>query len=84
MKTALEILNKYIENVLGVKVVEDEKAILAMEEYANQFKPKTYGYPSEPKKELTQENCPHPSHRVRENISGGRFDECLDCGKTWG
>ena len=35
-------------------------------------------------KVLTKENCPHPSNRIRENISGGRFDECLDCGKTWG
>ena len=35
-------------------------------------------------KVLTKENCPHPSHRVKEHISGGRFDECLDCGKTWG
>ena len=26
--------------------------------------------------------CEHK--RIRENISGGRFDECLDCGKTWG
>lgn len=22
--------------------------------------------------------------RVEENLSGGRFDRCLDCGKTWG
>ena len=26
--------------------------------------------------------CEHK--RIRENIAGGRFDECLDCGKTWG
>lgn len=85
MKTAEEILEKYVEIPFRhTKIVEKDNALIAMEEYANQFKPKPIGYPSEPKKELTQENCPHPSHRVRENISGGRFDECLDCGKTWG
>lgn len=84
MKTKEEILKKYIENVMGVKVVEDDNALKAMEEYAEQFKPKPIGYSSEPKQELTKDNCPHPSHRIRENISGGRFDECLDCGKTWG
>lgn len=26
--------------------------------------------------------CEHK--RIRENIAGGRYDECLDCGKTWG
>lgn len=26
--------------------------------------------------------CEHKN--VRENIAGGRFDECLDCGKIWG
>ena len=26
--------------------------------------------------------CKHQN--IRENISGGRFDECMDCGKTWG
>lgn len=31
-----------------------------------------------------QDECKHPSDRIRENIAGGRFDECLDCGKTWG
>lgn len=27
-------------------------------------------------------NCKHIN--IRENLSGGRFDECLDCGKRWG
>jgi len=26
--------------------------------------------------------CEHK--RISENIAGGRFDECLDCGKIWG
>lgn len=77
MKTKEEILSKYIENVMGVKVVEDENALKAMEEYAEQFKIIL-------KQELTQENCPHPRHRVKEITLGGRFDKCLDCGKTWG
>lgn len=33
-------------------------------------------------KVIDQYNCPHKN--VKENISGGRFDECLDCGKIWG
>ena len=28
------------------------------------------------------ETCEHK--RIRENTGSGRFDECLDCGKTWG
>lgn len=71
-KTAQEILKPYIENVMGVKVVEDDNAIKAMEEYASQFK--------KPKKAKVV--CQHKN--IRENLQGGRFDECLDCGKTWG
>ena len=26
--------------------------------------------------------CEHKN--VRENLGGGRFDECIDCGKRWG
>jgi hypothetical protein len=34
------------------------------------------------KPEVIKAGCEHK--RIRENISGGRFDECLDCGKRWG
>lgn len=27
-------------------------------------------------------SCEHKN--VRENLDGGRFDECKDCGKRWG
>lgn len=76
MKTAEEILEKYVETPFRhTKIVEKENALIAMEEYANQFRPK---------EKITKKKCKHPANRIRENISGGRFDECLDCGKTWG
>jgi len=40
------------------------------------FKEKYFQYPVKIGK------CRHL--RVEENLSGGRFDRCLDCGKTWG
>lgn len=73
MKTAEEILKPYIENMLGVKIVSDDNALKAMEEYASQFNPEA--------KEASVK-CEHKN--VRENLQGGRFDECLDCGKIWG
>lgn len=42
------------------------------------------------KEQLTLYNVVEPKGKVcehknvRENIAGGRFDECMDCGKTWG
>lgn len=84
MKTAEEILDKYVEKLFRhTEIIEKDNALLAMEEYASQFK--SFAQPSEPyPQKLTQENCPHPSNRIRENLFGDRFDECLDCGKTWG
>lgn len=84
MKTAEEILGKYVESPFRhTRIVEKDNALLAMEEYANQFKTKSLGQlPEQLTQKISQDNCPHK--RVRENLSGGRFDECLDCGKTWG
>lgn len=64
----------------GKKFISDEEIDKLIDDVINE----ELGGLLKPKEELTQENCPHPSHRVRENISGGRFDECLDCGKRWG
>lgn len=30
----------------------------------------------------TKKECPH--NNVIENLDGGRFDKCKDCGKIWG
>lgn len=74
METKEQILKKYVETIFShTKIVSEENALKAMEEYALQ---------NNNKKPDDKIKCKHKN--VRENISGGRFDECLDCGKKWG
>jgi len=84
MKTAEEILEKYVEKLFRhTEVISKENAIKAMEEYKNQTEPSS----SEPENtfidlEYIKKNCPHKN--VVEEVAGGRRAKCLDCGKICG
>ncbi len=72
-KPAKEILEKHIENLFGVKVVEYDNALKAMEEYGNQFKPKRKNNSSKLKEELSMYGVPmhRTCHKGKEcGISG--------------